>query len=440
MVFCRNAKSVNPASRSRGGRDDDSDVSDDDDEDGGGDAVPASEAQIRKIFLKRSTLEKWIAEPYFAQLAPGCMVRIGIGLDKKSGEPRYRLAEITQVAEGTHGNYPLAEYELYGKPGVKTPFHLVLKFGKHERAFKANEVSNQEPTAKEFAEWTAQMRLDEQRPLRVRDTDAALENIRAAENYRYTSEDVQAMLKKRQEKKGGLTHNLANQKEVLRRLVERAKAEGDEDAARDLSSQLDEVVKRLTKKLDKGGTQAIMANINKRNNAINDANLSRTAAEAIARAKSGKPDESANDPFSRRPTRMATYYTINGEKEREKTKEGEEQSKGTSDTSGAEVGDRDEARKRGKSGRDGVAVVRGAGERARSALRRRAQKGFARESRPVARGGAGPRRQRGHPPRAGARAQARAARAGARAAGGRAPGAPQGEDTHAGGVQGEAGR
>ena len=38
-----------------------------------------------------------------------------------------------------------------GKPGVKTPFWLVLKFGVHERAFKAIEVSNQEPTAKEFA-------------------------------------------------------------------------------------------------------------------------------------------------------------------------------------------------------------------------------------------------------------------------------------------------
>jgi RNA polymerase-associated protein RTF1 len=170
------------------------------------------------------------------------------------------------------------------------------------------------------------------------------------------------MLKKRQEKKGGLTHNLANQKEVLRRLVERAKAEGDEDAVRDLSSQLDEVVKRLTKKLDKGGTQAIMANINKRNNAINDANLSRTAAEAIARAKSGKPDESANDPFSRRPTRMATYYTINGEKEREKTKEGEEKTKGTSDTGVAEVGD--PTTKRENAGRAGESASRSFAEQA----------------------------------------------------------------------------
>lgn len=310
------------AARSRARRDDDSDVSDDDEDDGGGDAVPASEAQIRKMFLKRATLEKWISEPYFSQLAPGCMVRVGIGLDKKSGEPRYRLAAITKVAEGTHVKYPLPEYELVGKPGVKTPFWLVLKFGAHERAFKANEVSNQEPTAKEFAEWTAQMRRDEQKPPRVRDADAAVENIKAAEEYRYTSEDVHLMLKKRQEKKGGMTHNLANQKEVLRRLIERAKAEGDDDAVAQLGAQLDEVVRTLTAKLDKGGTQAIMANINKRNNAINDANLSRTAAEAVARAKSGKPDESANDPFSRRPTRMATYYTINGEKEKDGEKNG----------------------------------------------------------------------------------------------------------------------
>ncbi len=80
----------------------------------------------------------------------------------------------------------------------------------------------------------------------------------------------------------------------------------DDDAVAQLSAQYTEVVERLTVKLDKGGTQAIMAEINKKNNAINDANLSRTAAEAVARAKSGKKDESMNDPFSRRPTRMAS--------------------------------------------------------------------------------------------------------------------------------------
>ena len=69
----------------------------------------------------------------------------------------------------------------------------------------------------------------------------------------------------------------------------------------------------------------MMAAINKRNNQLNDANLSRIASENIARAKSGKPDESMNDPFSRRPTRMATYYTINREAvNKDEPAEGEE--------------------------------------------------------------------------------------------------------------------
>jgi RNA polymerase-associated protein RTF1 len=162
------------------------------------------------------------------------------------------------------------------------------------------------PSGREFSEWQAAARETNQKPLRLKNVNASVANITAAENYRYTSEDVHTMLRVKNEKKGGMTHNLANQKEVLRRLIERAKAEGDDDAVAQLSAQYTEVVERLTVKLDKGGTQAIMAEINKKNNAINDANLSRTAAEAVARAKSGKKDESMNDPFSRRPTRMAS--------------------------------------------------------------------------------------------------------------------------------------
>ena len=84
-----------------------------------------------------------------------------------------------------------------------------------------------------------------------------------------------------------------------------------------LEQQLATVVEQLNARLNKGGTQAVMAAINKRNNQMNDANLSRIASEAVARAKSGKPDESANDPFSRRPTRARTYYTINSKAEDE---------------------------------------------------------------------------------------------------------------------------
>ena len=331
--------------RRRGGQrgESDSDSDDSDDEDGVGDNVPASEAQIRRIFLKRSTMEKWIAEPFLKSHVPGCMVRVGIGIDNKTGDNRYRVAEIVDVVSEKHGKYVLEPYEIVPtaqRNSPATPFWLLLKFGDNQRAFRLSELSNGEPryvlyfpnpntvcrlsrviththyerltlflynpSGREFSEWQAAARETNQKPLRLKNVNASVANITAAENYRYTSEDVHTMLRVKNEKKGGMTHNLANQKEVLRRLIERAKAEGDDDAVAQLSAQYTEVVERLTVKLDKGGTQAIMAEINKKNNAINDANLSRTAAEAVARAKSGKKDESMNDPFSRRPTRMVS--------------------------------------------------------------------------------------------------------------------------------------
>jgi len=43
-----------------------------------------------------------------------------------------------------------------------------------------------------------------------------------------------------------------------------------------------------------------MANINKRNNQINDTNMSASAKEDVKNQKSGAPDTSTTDPFSRR--------------------------------------------------------------------------------------------------------------------------------------------
>lgn len=291
--------------------DDDEDLSDEDDEeDGGGDRVPASELNIRKIILRREKLERWISEPFFADCAPGCYVRIGIGVSKNTRENAYRLAEIAEVAEGKHGHYTLNEYEYVPGSGKRTNRWLILSWGAAERAFRISEVSNSELQPKEFLEWQQQMAKDGRRGPLLRDVAAAEEQINRAESYRYTSEDVNKMVQEKNQSMGGLRHNLAGQKEILRRLIERAASEGDEAASAQLQEQLAQVMVKLNRKLDKGGTQGVMAAINKRNNQLNDANLSRIASENIARAKSGKPDDSMNDPFSRRPTRMATYYTI----------------------------------------------------------------------------------------------------------------------------------
>ena len=83
----------------------------DDDEEGGGDRVPASEIQIRSVVLTRDTLAKWITEPFVDACAPGCYVRISVGVNRHTGENKYALGEIVGVAEGTHKAYNLKEYE-----------------------------------------------------------------------------------------------------------------------------------------------------------------------------------------------------------------------------------------------------------------------------------------------------------------------------------------
>ena len=73
----------------------------------------------------------------------------------------------------------------------------MLRFGVNERAFRITEISNSEVTDSEYAAWRAQMEKDERRMPRLREVTAATENITRAENYRYTSEDVQKMLEPR---------------------------------------------------------------------------------------------------------------------------------------------------------------------------------------------------------------------------------------------------
>ena len=328
--------------RRRGGQrgESDSDSDDSDDEDGVGDNVPASEAQIRRIFLKRSTMEKWIAEPFLKSHVPGCMVRVGIGIDNKTGDNRYRVAEIVDVVSEKHGKYVLEPYEIVPtaqRNSPATPFWLLLKFGDNQRAFRLSELSNGEPryvlyfpnpntvcrlsrviththyerltlffynpSGREFSEWQAAARETNQKPLRLKNVNASVANITAAENAAIDAMRAHPTCRGAQLQGCRAVATIAAGSDALE---ERAKAEGDDDAVAQLSAQYTEVVERLTVKLDKGGTQAIMAEINKKNNAINDANLSRTAAEAVARAKSGKKDESMNDPFSRRPTRMVS--------------------------------------------------------------------------------------------------------------------------------------
>lgn len=89
---------------------------------------PAMLADLESIRLKRAVLEKWLLEPFFADLLPGCFVRIGLQIPSTSGPgpstTLYRAAEVLEVKDLhdiSHPPYPFA--------GKTTSKHLRLVFG-----------------------------------------------------------------------------------------------------------------------------------------------------------------------------------------------------------------------------------------------------------------------------------------------------------------------
>ena len=86
------------------------DVQDKDDED-----VPANDAELESLHMKRHTLEKWVNEPFFQTTVIGCLVKVAY-----SG--KYHLAEIVDVQEREPGKHRRAFENLHA-----------MFFGQHRR-------------------------------------------------------------------------------------------------------------------------------------------------------------------------------------------------------------------------------------------------------------------------------------------------------------------
>lgn len=271
--------------------------------------LPASREDVESITLKRHQLEAWVNEPYFESAITNCCVRVGIGLNKEN-ENVYRLVEIAGVADGKYKQYSLKKYEyLAGKP--PTSKWLILRWGKSEKTFRLSEVSNSSVSDAEWAAWVAHCRASECRPVYKKDVDACLANLKEAQNYRYTADDVTKILAQKREKLGA-RHNLMFEKEQIKAAIAHAEAEADFEQVSELRARLDELDREIKAKLQArlGATQDALANINRRNEIQNSEKLSKRASEQVARLKAGIMNTGESDPFSRRPTRLTTYWDM----------------------------------------------------------------------------------------------------------------------------------
>ncbi|XP_028579078.2 LOW QUALITY PROTEIN: RNA polymerase-associated protein RTF1 homolog [Podarcis muralis] len=240
--------------------------------------------ELNRVRLSRHKLERWCHMPFFAKTVTGCFVRIGIG--NHNSKPVYRVAEITGVVETA---------KVYQLGGTRTNKGLQLRHGSDQRVFRLEFVSNQEFTESEFMKWkeamfSAGMQLPTLDEINKKDM-----SIKEALNYKFNDQDIEEIVKEK-ERFRKAPPNYAMKKTQL--LKEKAMAEdmGDQDRAKQIQDQLNELEERA-EALDRQRTKNISAisYINQRNR---EWNIVESEKALVAESHSMKNQQM--DPFTRR--------------------------------------------------------------------------------------------------------------------------------------------
>ena len=247
-----------------------------------------TQEDLEPIRLSRHKMEKFVHLPFFRKLVQGCFVRIGIGSNDQ--RPVYRCTEVVDVVETG---------KVYNVGRARTNTGLKLKFGKQERVFRLEFISNSPLTPTEFLKWKDTM---EQADFLMPTKDfvqSKHEEIKKALSYEFTSADVDHIIEKK-EKFNKNPKNYAMYKARLMKEKEIAQTEGDQEKASELETQLNDLEHRA-EELDKRrtGTTTItaVALINNRNRRRNVEKAELAIMEEIERKK---VEGVIQNPFLRR--------------------------------------------------------------------------------------------------------------------------------------------
>merc|ERR1712223_132495 len=217
-----------------------------------------TQEDLEPIRLSRFKMEKFVHLPFFKKLVMNCFVRIGIG--QYQGRSVYRAAEIVDVVE-------TGKVYFVGK--IRTNIGTKLKFGKEERVFRLEFISNQRISPQEFVKWKEACADANLTLPTIESVKAKEKEIKKALNYSFTSEDVDKMVAQK-EKFQRNPVNYAMHKARLIKDKDIAVANGEDVRAKEMEAKLNELEERA-EELDKKRTHTIssVSLINDRNRKAN---------------------------------------------------------------------------------------------------------------------------------------------------------------------------
>lgn len=249
---------------------------------------------LNKIRLSRHKMERFLALPFFDRIVTNCFVRISIG-NSSTNAPVYRVAEIMGVVETA---------KIYSLGKNRTNKGLKLRHGTQERVFRLEFISNQEFSQTEFEKWKEVCAATDIELPTTDLVDRKLKDIKEAVVYEFKDEDVHKIIEEKNRFRQHPT-NYAMKKTCLMKEREAAVLRGEEEVARELNTQIEELEERANE-LDKRRSSSIslISYINNRNRKRNVEEAEKAIMEEV-RANRGIKIE---DPFTRRSTKPTMAF------------------------------------------------------------------------------------------------------------------------------------
>ena len=254
-------------------------------------------SDAKKMQVTRMQLDKWMEDPIFDQILPHCLVRFPDS--QRDGVKYYAVGEAARIEV----KEPRKEYAM-PESKKRTRKYLVLRSGNSEKMLSLAMVSNSPFTVQEFDSYLERLE-SKGAPIPTQAMrDLVISNIKKAENFRYSAEDIARMVEEKKKAKRTPV-NIAMEKEKLIAQRNYARQQGNEQEAQSFQERIGELEAmqdRLRKESRRDGG---LASVNKRNAMTNFMKQLRGVGN------SGMAGASATgntvDLFSRRQTRPRTY-------------------------------------------------------------------------------------------------------------------------------------
>lgn len=265
--------------------------------------VQSSTAQLidldtaNRLRLSRDTIAKWIFHPQFDDLARGCLLRLSIGF--KGEEQVYRLVEVRKIAL-FHRNYKIN--------GTTTNKAAILKYGKNEKTFCLDIISNSAFTQKEFDRWTETMKEEHQPIVTMRAAESRIQAWRELEARPLSDDIISAMVAAKREL-GAAPRNLVAERTMLLHLKDEATSCSNKAELERIETELVQLDGEMALQSSRSAPESrfdALAELNRRNRRSN------VVSARDAERKNLKRSEADNklDPFSRRKCQPTNFNVL----------------------------------------------------------------------------------------------------------------------------------